>query len=141
MRENDHVLVVDRDRENRSALCSYLENKGLRTTGVADDREMRSALARFTPDLVVLDIMQSGDDGLALCREIRSGSHQAMPILILAARDDETDRVVGLELGADECVPKVFPERTLLARVRTMLRRTRMSRPPMRALTFSADRG
>jgi two-component system OmpR family response regulator len=64
-----------------------------------------------------------------------------MPILILAARDDETDRVVGLDLGADECVPKVFPERTLLARVRTMLRRTRMSRPPMRALTFSADRG
>jgi two-component system OmpR family response regulator len=127
MTGHDHVLVVDADRDIRGAVCSYLENKGLRATGVADRRELRSALKRFTPDLIVLDIMLQEDDGLALCREIRGGQHRAIPILILAARDDETNRVVGLELGAHDCTPQAFPERGLLTRIRAVLRRTRIT--------------
>jgi two-component system OmpR family response regulator len=131
MRENDHILIVDDDRGIRELAGAYLEKQGLRCTLVADGREMRSALQQVTPDLIVLDIMLPGDDGLVLCRELRAGKHRAIPIVMLTARDDETDRVVGLELGADDYIPKPFAVRELLARIRAVLRRTRMLPPNM----------
>ncbi|MFB9242645.1 response regulator [Massilia antarctica] len=146
MAEIDHVLIVDDDRDIRELLSTYLEKQGLRCTAVADGRAMRAALARSTPDLIVLDIMLPGDDGLVLCREIRSGKQRAIPILMLTARDDETDRVVGLELGADDYMSKPFAARELLARIRAVLRRTRMLPPnmqvsePARLLGFGAWR-
>ncbi len=133
MRDSDHVLVVDDDRGIRELVCAYLEKQGLRATGAADGRDMRSALARFTPDIIVLDIMMPGDDGLALCRELRAGKHQAIPIIMLSARDEETDRIVGLELGADDYLPKPFSVRELLARLQAVLRRTRMLPPNLQA--------
>ena len=146
MAEIDHVLIVDDDRDIRELLSTYLEKQGLRCTAVADGRAMRAALARSTPDLIVLDIMLPGDDGLVLCREIRSGKQRTIPILMLTARDDETDRVVGLELGADDYMSKPFAARELLARIRAVLRRTRMLPPnmqvsePARLLGFGAWR-
>jgi two-component system OmpR family response regulator len=131
MRETDHVLVVDDDRGIRELVCAYLEKQGLRATGATDGREMRAALQRFTPDAIVLDVMLPGDDGLVLCRELRAGRHRAVPVLMLTARDDETDRVVGLERGADDYMPKPFSVRELLARIRAVLRRTRMLPPNM----------
>jgi two-component system OmpR family response regulator len=131
MRDTDHVLVVDDDRGIRELVCAYLEKQGLRTSAAADGREMRALLQRFTPDAIVLDVMLPGDDGLVLCRELRSGKHRAVPILMLTARDEETDRVVGLELGADDYMPKPFSVRELLARLRAVLRRTRMLPPNM----------
>jgi len=131
VRDSDHVLVVDDDRGIRELVCAYLEKQGLRATGAADGREMRTALQRFTPDAIVLDVMLPGDDGLVLCREIRAGKHRAIPIVMLTARDEETDRVVGLELGADDYMPKPFSVRELLARIRAVLRRTRMLPPNM----------
>nr|WP_248287455.1 MULTISPECIES: response regulator [Massilia] len=139
-------MIVDDDRDIRELLSTYLEKQGLRCTAVADGRAMRAALARSTPDLIVLDIMLPGDDGLVLCREIRSGKQRAIPILMLTARDDETDRVVGLELGADDYMSKPFAARELLARIRAVLRRTRMLPPnmqvsePARLLGFGAWR-
>ncbi|RSZ59406.1 response regulator [Massilia atriviolacea] len=133
MAEIDHVLIVDDDRDIRELVAAYLEKQGLSCTAVADGRAMRSALQRATPDVIVLDLMLPGDDGLALCREIRSGKQRAVPILMLTARDDETDRVVGLELGADDYMSKPFAARELLARIRAVLRRTRMLPPNMQA--------
>jgi two-component system OmpR family response regulator len=131
MRDNDHILIVDDDRGIRELAGAYLEKQGLRCTLVAGGREMWSALQQVTPDLIVLDIMLPGDDGLVLCRELRAGKHRAIPIVMLTARDDETDRVVGLELGADDYIPKPFAVRELLARIRAVLRRTRMLPPNM----------
>ena len=129
MNDNDHVLVVDDDRGIRELVGAYLEKQGLRVTLAANGREMRNALMHATPDLILLDIMMPGEDGLTLCRELRAGKHRAIPIVMLTARDDETDRVVGLELGADDYVPKPFAVRELLARIRAVLRRTRMLPP------------
>jgi two-component system OmpR family response regulator len=137
MHARDHILVVDDDRGIRELVCAYLEKQGLRATGAADGREMRMALSRFTPDAIVLDLMLPGDDGLALCREIRTGKHRTVPILMLTARDEETDRIVGLEMGADDYMPKPFSVRELLARIRAVLRRTRML-PPNMQLTQTA---
>ncbi|WP_020653084.1 response regulator [Massilia niastensis] len=131
MRESEHVLIVDDDRGIREMVGAYLEKQGLHCTLAASGREMWSALQRATPDLIILDIMLPGDDGLVLCRELRSGKHRAVPIVMLTARDDETDRVVGLEMGADDYVPKPFAVRELLARIRAVLRRTRMLPPNM----------
>jgi two-component system OmpR family response regulator len=134
----DHVLIVDDDRDIRELVTTYLEKQGLSCTAVEDGRAMRTALQRVTPDVIVLDLMLPGDDGLALCREIRSGKHRAIPILMLTARDDETDRVVGLELGADDYMSKPFAARELLARIRAVLRRTRMLPPNMQVTETSS---
>lgn len=131
MPELDLILIVDDDRAIRELLAAYLEKQGLRCTAVADGREMRAALLRATPDAIILDIMLPGDDGLVLCRELRAGRHRAIPIVMLTARDDETDRIVGLELGADDYLSKPFSARELLARLRAVLRRTRMLPPNM----------
>ena len=123
MANQDHVLVVDDDAEIRSLLRDYLQKNGYRVTAVADGRAMWAALEEAHPDLVVLDVMLPGDDGLTLCRDLRAKSE--LPIIMLTARGEETDRIVGLEMGADDYLPKPFNPRELLARIKTILRRTR----------------
>lgn len=125
----DHVLVVDDDREIRDLVSGYLKKNGLRVTTAADGRQMRAFLEADRVDLVVLDLMMPGDDGLVLCRELRAGKHKATPILMLTARSDDTDRIVGLEMGADDYLVKPFVARELLARIKAILRRTRMLPP------------
>ena len=125
----DHVLIVDDDREIRELVGNYLKKNGLRTTLAADGRQMRAFLEAGQVDLIILDIMLPGDDGLVLCRELRAGKHRATPVLMLTARDDETDRIVGLEMGADDYLVKPFSARELLARINAVLRRTRMLPP------------
>jgi two-component system OmpR family response regulator len=125
----DHILIVDDDREIRELVSSYLKKNGLRVTTAADGRQMRAFLETDSVDLIVLDIMMPGDDGLVLCRELRAGKHKSTPILMLTARSDETDRIVGLEMGADDYLAKPFAARELLARINAVLRRTRMLPP------------
>lgn len=129
MEHIDHILVVDDDREIRELVSSYLKKNGLRTSVAADGRQMRSFLDGNTVDLIVLDVMMPGDDGLVLCRELRAGKHKTTPVLMLTARDDEMDRIIGLEMGADDYLSKPFAARELLARIKAILRRTRMLPP------------
>ena len=129
MEHIDHILVVDDDREIRELVSSYLKKNGLRTTVAADGRQMRSFLDGNAVDLIVLDVMMPGDDGLVLCRELRAGKHKATPVLMLTARDDEMDRIIGLEMGADDYLSKPFAARELLARIKAILRHTRMLPP------------
>ena len=129
MEHVDHILIVDDDREIRELVGNYLKKNGLRTTLVADGRQMRSFLESTPVDLIVLDIMMPGDDGLLLCRELRTGKHKTTPVLMLTARSDETDRIIGLEMGADDYLVKPFAARELLARINAVLRRTRMLPP------------
>jgi two-component system OmpR family response regulator len=129
MEHIDHILVVDDDGEIRELVSSYLKKNGLRTTVSADGRQMRSFLDGNAVDLIVLDVMMPGDDGLVLCRELRAGKHKATPVLMLTARDDEMDRIIGLEMGADDYLSKPFAARELLARIKAILRRTRMLPP------------
>jgi two-component system OmpR family response regulator len=125
----DHVMIVDDDREIRELAGGFLRKNGLTVTLAADGRQMRSLLENMTVDLIVLDIMMPGDDGLVLCRELRSGKHRRIPILMLTARSDDMDRVLGLEMGADDYLVKPFVARELLARIKAILRRTRMLPP------------
>jgi two-component system, OmpR family, response regulator len=119
----DHVLVVDDDRELRTLLADYLQKQGYRVTAVADGKAMRAAIHISHPDVIVLDVMLPGEDGFSLCRELRARSQT--PIIMLTARGEETDRVVGLELGADDYVPKPYSPRELVARIKSVLRRAR----------------
>ena len=129
--KTDHVLIVDDDRGIRELVGAYLEKNGMRVSLAANGREMRSVLESGAPDLIVLDLMMPGDDGLVLCRELRAGKHRAVPVVMLTARNEETDRIVGLEMGADDYLPKPFAVRELFARIRSVLRRTRMLPPGM----------
>ncbi|WP_317204683.1 response regulator [Janthinobacterium sp.] len=131
MEHTDHILIVDDDRDIRELLAEYLTRNGCQVTVVANGRQMRAALDLATFDLVVLDLMLPGEDGLALCRDLRTGKTRAIPILMLTARADETDRVVGLEMGADDYLTKPFAARELMARIRAVLRRTRMLPPKL----------
>ena len=119
----DHVLVVDDDREIRTLLSDYLQKNGYRVTAVADGKGMWAAFDQMRPDLIVLDLMLPGTDGLTLCRDVRARS--SVPIVMLTARGEETDRIVGLEIGADDYLPKPFSPRELLARIKSVLRRSR----------------
>ena len=116
-----HILIVDDDREIRELLGKFLERHGYRVDTARDGREMRAALAGWKIDLIVLDLMLPGEDGLTLCRTLRAES--AIPIIMLTAMGDETDRIVGLEMGADDYVAKPFNPRELLARIKAVLRR------------------
>ena len=116
------ILVVDDDREVRGLLADYLERNGLKALVAADGREMWRLLAAARVDLVVLDVMLPGDDGLALCRGLRARS--TLPIIMLTARREAVDRILGLEMGADDYVIKPFEPRELLARIRSVLRRS-----------------
>jgi len=121
MNDRPHLLIVDDDREIRGLLAQYLEKHEFRTTTVADGREMRRVMERSHVDLLVLDLMLPGEDGLYLCRELRSRSQ--VPIIMLTARGEDVDRIVGLELGADDYLAKPFNPRELLGRIKAILRR------------------
>lgn len=118
-----HILIVDDDAQIRQLVGRFLREHGHRVTGARDAREMRAAIATGTIEVVVLDVMLPGSSGLELCREIRAGS--SLPIIMLTALGSETDRIVGLELGADDYVAKPFNPRELLARINALLRRAR----------------
>jgi len=115
------VLVVDDEPIVREVIVRYLEREGYRTLEASDGTRARELLELESPSLVVLDVMLPGPDGLSLCRWIRSRSD--LPVIMLTARGEETDRIVGLEIGADDYVTKPFSPRELVARVRTVLRR------------------
>ena len=132
MKPSDHILIVYDDRDIREMVADYLRKNGLRASTAADGREMRAALEAQDIDLIVLDLMLPGDDGLVLCRNLRAGPHKAIPVLMLTARDDATDRIVGLEMGADDYLAKPFSPRELLARINAVIRRTRMLPPNLR---------
>jgi len=117
-----HILVVDDDREIRDLLARFLERHRFRVTAVRDAREARRGWPSAHFQLVVLDLMLPGESGLDLARWIRQ--HSDVPIVMLTAMGEETDRIIGLELGADDYVPKPFNPRELLARMRAVLRRT-----------------
>ena len=122
MSDRPHLLIVDDDREIRGLLAQYLEKHEYRTTAVADGKEMRRVMERSHVDLLVLDLMLPGEDGLSLCRELRTRSQ--VPIIMLTARGEDVDRIVGLELGADDYVAKPFNPRELLGRIKAVLRRS-----------------
>ncbi len=135
-----HILVVDDDREIRDLLARFLERHRLRVTAVRDGREARRAWANGHYHLVVLDLMLPGESGLDLARWMRGQSN--VPIVMLTAMGEETDRIIGLELGADDYVPKPFNPRELLARIRAVLRRAgdapeQRTDPAARMLVFS----
>jgi two-component system OmpR family response regulator len=135
MSSQDHILIVDDDRDIRTLLAGYLEKQGLRCTTAADGREMRAALEAHRIDLIVLDIMMPGEDGLTLCRNLRASDspNANTPVLMLTARGEDMDRILGLEMGADDYLPKPFVPRELYARVRAILRRARALPPNMAA--------
>ncbi len=122
MESTPHVLVVDDDREIRDLLGRYLVKQGYRVTTAADGRQMRQVMTDRSVDLIVLDLMMPGADGLSLCRSIRSESET--PVIMLTAKGDEVDRIVGLEMGADDYLAKPFNPRELVARIKAVLRRS-----------------
>lgn len=121
------ILVVDDDAALRVLLGEYLSGAGFEVATVEDGQAMDAWLGENEPDLVILDLMLPGDDGLTLARRLRSGTD--VPIIMLSARGDEIDRIVGLEVGADDYMPKPFNPRELLARIRAVLRRHTPSEP------------
>jgi two-component system OmpR family response regulator len=125
METTPRILIVDDDFEIRSLLADYLEANGCHAVTAQDGTAMAQALAGPKIDLVVLDWNLPGADGLALCRKLRAGS--SLPVIMLTARSDPMDRIVGLEMGADDYVPKPFEPRELLARIRSVLRRSQGS--------------
>jgi len=118
-----HILIVEDERAVREPLAKYLQRNQCRVVEAANVAEARRQIARHVFDLIVLDIMMPGEDGLSLCRHIRTGID--VPIILLSARSDDTDRIVGLEVGADDYVVKPFNPRELLARMKAIVRRAR----------------
>ena len=143
MERIDHILVVDDDRDIRELIVDYLEKSGYRASGAANGKAMWSVLKNYQIDLIVLDIMMPGEDGLTLCRQLRANPQQDIPVLMLTARTDDSDRILGLEMGADDYLIKPFVARELLAqqrdadwairellaRIKAILRRTRALPP------------
>jgi two-component system OmpR family response regulator len=122
-----HILIVDDHREIRELVSRALTKDGFRVSTAADGRTMRQALADSRVDLILLDLMLPGEDGLSLCRNLRTQSN--IPIIMLTAKGDEVDRVIGLEMGADDYLPKPFGSRELVARIKAVLRRSRETAP------------
>lgn len=132
------ILVVDDDVEIRDLVAEYLSRNGYEVVTARDGASMRRALEASPVDLVVLDVMLPGEDGLSLCRDLRASS--SLPVIMLTARHDEIDRIIGIELGADDYLGKPFNPRELLARIKGVLRRARtlpVSRGGARRLRFS----
>jgi len=124
MQENElHVLVVEDDRGVRESLAQFLKRNGCHVAVATHAADARRLLSRHTYDVIILDIMMPGEDGLSLCRQIRSSID--IPVILLSAKNDETDRIVGLEIGADDYVTKPFSPRELLARMKAIIRRAR----------------
>ena len=140
MGDTPHLLLVDDERSIREPLAQYLTKQGFRVTQTGDAEAARTRLTAYAIDLVILDIMMPGEDGLSLCRHIRETSET--PVILLTARTEETDRIVGLEMGADDYVVKPFSPRELAARVKVILRRaaaggTRQHAPDSGAFAFA----
>ncbi len=144
MNRSPHLLIVDDDREIRDLVSRFLTKHGFRVDCAGDGREMDRLLAAGRFDLLVLDLMLPGEDGLALCRRLRAES--GLPIIMLTALGEETDRIVGLEMGADDYLGKPFNPRELLARIKAVLRRANEvgrrpdSGEPTATLTFDGWR-
>lgn len=130
MSESPTVLVVDDHRDIRDLVSRYLQEHGMRTLLAEGGVTMKRQLKDHAVDLVVLDIMMPGDDGLTLCRYLRE--HTELPVILLTAMSEETDRIIGLEMGADDYLTKPFNPRELLARIKAVLRRA-SALPPQRA--------
>ena len=126
--EQPSILVVDDDPKLRDLLAQYLGREGFRVRTATDGNAMDLLIAESPPDLVVLDLMLPGEDGLSIARRLRGGTD--IPVIILSARGDEVDRIVGLEVGADDYLAKPFSPRELLARIRAVLRRQRIPAVP-----------
>jgi len=133
MTASPSILVVEDDRETRALIARYLKTNAFQVATAADGREMERALAANRVDLIILDVMLPGEDGLSLCRRLRQAS--SLPIIMLTARGEDVDRILGLEMGADDYLPKPFNPRELLARIKAVLRRQAL------ALTASAFAG
>jgi two-component system OmpR family response regulator len=125
-----HFLVIDDHREIRDLLAKYLRERGIRVATAADGRAARRVLEENPIDLIILDLMLPGEDGLSLCRSIRAMSN--VPIIMLTAMGEETDRIIGLEMGADDYLAKPFSPRELLARAKAVLRRANNPSQPAR---------
>jgi two-component system OmpR family response regulator len=121
MASSPNILVVEDDRETRTLIAKYLRTNSCNVTTAADGREMDKAMADHRVDLLILDVMLPGEDGLTLCRRVRAQSQ--VPIIMLTARGEDVDRILGLEMGADDYLPKPFNPRELLARINAVLRR------------------
>jgi DNA-binding response OmpR family regulator len=128
------VLVVDDEPIVRDVVVGYLEREGHRTLQAGDGETALELVERELPDLVVLDLMLPGTDGLAVCRRIRA--HGDLPVIMLTAKGEEADRIIGLELGADDYVTKPFSPRELVARVHTVLRRAAPASPSAERVRF-----
>jgi two-component system OmpR family response regulator len=140
MESQDCILIVDDEPEIRRLLVDYLARNGFEAVAARDGREMWQMLERHAVDLLVLDLMLPDSDGLTLCRDLRAKSN--LPVIMLTARGEETDRIVGIEMGADDYLVKPFNPRELLARIKSILRRTRALPPnlkpePVRCLAFA----
>ena len=140
MNEAPHLLLVDDERSIREPLAQYLTKQGFRVTQVGEAQSARDRLNAYAIDLVILDIMMPGEDGLSLCRHIRATSE--VPVILLTAKAEETDRIVGLEIGADDYVTKPFSPRELAARIKVVLRRlasggTRQNAPDAGDFSFA----
>jgi two-component system OmpR family response regulator len=127
MSSGPHILIVDDHREIRDLVSRALGKEGFRVSAAPDGKAMRKVLADARIDLILLDLMLPGEDGLSLCRALRADGD--IPIIILTAKGDEVDRVIGLEMGADDYLPKPFGGRELIARIRAVLRRSRVREP------------
>ena len=123
MNDGPHILIVDDHREMRDLVSRALAKEGFRVSTAGDGKAMRKLMADARIDLILLDLMLPGEDGLSLCRSLRADSD--IPIIMLTAKGDEVDRVIGLEMGADDYLPKPFGSRELVARIRAVLRRNR----------------
>ena len=123
MQASPHILIVDDHREIRDLVSRALSKDGFRVSTAADGRAMRKILMDNRIDLILLDLMLPGEDGLSLCRTLRTESN--VPIIMLTAKGEEIDRVIGLEMGADDYLAKPFGSRELIARIKAVLRRTR----------------
>ncbi len=126
VRPTPNILVVEDDRETRALIAKYLRANACNVATAADGREMARAMSDHRVDLLILDVMLPGEDGLSLCRKVRASSH--VPIIMLTARGEDVDRIVGLEMGADDYLPKPFNPRELLARINAVLRRQQAAR-------------
>ncbi len=134
MMEERHILVVDDDIELRELVMRYLGQNGFQTAGVGDGQAMQAYLSSRPVDLILLDIMLPGEDGLSLARGLRE--HGGPPVIMLSARGESVDRIVGLEVGADDYLAKPFDHRELLARVRAVLRRAQIPAQAGRLFRF-----
>lgn len=135
LKEDAHVLIVDDDKDIRDLLHEFLKRRGMRVSIAHDGEEMHDVMSRTAVDLIILDVMLPGKSGIEICPDIRR--HSRVPIIMLTAIADAADKILGLEIGADDYLAKPFDPRELLARIRAVLRRLENNRAPSRPVTHS----